>query len=206
MYHSNPALVMGWLGVTLSLISTWFQFRRARTISVDGISLTTWFQFILMGVFWCSYGAVEHSIVIVAGSALVAPFQIAIVARLRPWEHRATVIRAGAFIFLCCALPTMLFGWSAGVLGTGVAMAVNRLPQILTLIRHSGDFGVSAGSWTVGTLCSMMWMMYYSGEHLRSALLATGAAAIGNATIAVLAAWRHQQHRGDGFEMAMATT
>ena len=154
MLHLSAADLLGWAGVTMGVISTWIQYRRARSISVDGISLVTWLQFILMGIFWISYGAERHSLIIAAGAAFVMPMQISIVARLKPWRHGANVMRAVAFIFACSAAPTLLLGWQAGVYGIGVAMALNRVPQIMTLVRNRGDLGVSVGSWSLGAVCS----------------------------------------------------
>ena len=180
------------MGVSLGAVSTFFQFRRARTISVDGISLTTWYQFVVMSGFWISYGLAIREPVIVAGSLVVLPMQVSIVARLRPWDHR-TIVRSSAFMVVCCVAPTVLFGWTAGVLGTGVAMVANRFPQIITLVRHPGDFGVSAGSWMVGAICSAMWISYYAGARLWAAMAATAAAMLGNIAISVLAYWRHRE-------------
>lgn len=204
MFPLSPDDVLGWLGVSMGVISTWIQFRRARTISVDGISLVTWFQFILMGVFWISYGVHQESIIIAAGAAFVMPMQISIVARLKPWRHGSTILRSSAFIFTCCALPTFVFGWSAGVYGIGVAMAVNRIPQILTLVRNRGDLGVSVGSWSLGALCSAMWIAFYAGNGNWAGLVATSAAMAGNVAIAVLASWRHRQRAGDAVAFAFS--
>jgi hypothetical protein len=197
MFSLSPDDLVGWLGVSLGVISTWFQFRRARSISVDGISLVTWFQFILMGFFWISYGIHQHSAIIAAGAGFVMPMQISIVMRLKPWRHVVTLSRSVAFIFTCCALPTLLFGWSAGVYGIGFAMAFNRVPQIMTLIRHRGDLGVSVGSWSLGALCSAMWIAFYAGNANWAGMVATAAAMAGNVAIAALASWRHRQVRSD---------
>ena len=197
MLHLSAADLLGWAGVTMGVISTWIQYRRARSISVDGISLVTWLQFILMGIFWISYGAERHSLIIAAGAAFVMPMQISIVARLKPWRHGANVMRAVAFIFACSAAPTLLLGWQAGVYGIGVAMAFNRIPQIVTLVRNRGDLGVSVGSWSLGAVCSAMWIAFYAGHGNWAGLIATAAAMAGNIAIAVLASWRHHQREGD---------
>ncbi len=185
--------LIGLTGVALSFAATWCQFQRARRVSVDGVSLTTWYQFVLLGIFWIAYGIAVHSRIVILGSAVCAPLQIAIVARLEPFRHLATVARASAFIVCCCVLPTILFGWAAGAIGTGVAMAANRLPQIIELLRHPGDLGVSVSSWTVGAVCSVVWMGYYVSHDLTSALIATMAGFVGNVMIATLATWRHHQ-------------
>jgi hypothetical protein len=197
MFHLSAADTLGWAGVTMGVISTWIQFHRARRISVDGISLVTWLQFILMGIFWISYGAERHSVIIAAGAAFVMPMQIYIVAKLKPWRHLAELAQATGFIFACGALPTALLGWQAGVYGIGVAMAFNRIPQIMTLVRNRGDLGVSVGSWALGALTSAMWIAFYAGHHNWAGLIATAAAMAGNVAIALLASWRHHQHEGD---------
>ena len=204
MFPVSPADVVGWAGVSLGVISTWSQFRRAREISVDGISLVTWFQFILMGIFWICYGVNQRSLIIAAGAACVMPMQFSIVRRLQPWRQLGVVARSSAFILCCCAAPTLLFGWSAGVYGIGIAMACNRVPQIVTLIKNRGDLGVSVGSWSLGALCSAMWIFFYAGKHNWAGLTATSAAMAGNIAIASLASWRHQQRPGDVIAFAGA--
>jgi hypothetical protein len=192
------ASLAGLAGVAFGVGATWSQFRRARRVSTDGISLTTWYQFLLMGIFWTSYGVGVHSRIVIAGSVLVFPMQVAIVRRLEPWRHPRTIVRASVFIAVCCFLPTVLFGWSAGALGTGVAMVINRLPQIIELVRHPGDLGVSVASWSIGAISMLVWICYYAGEGLVAPLVATAAGMCGNVAIAVLAAWRHRQNAPDG--------
>jgi hypothetical protein len=162
-------------------------------VSVDGISLTTWLQFLLMGVFWVSYGLAVSQPAIVAGSLVVMPLQIGIVARLRPLERRRESLRATGVILLCCFAPALLLGWEAAVLGTGVAMVATRVPQVLKLVRHRGDVGVSAGSWALGTACGVMWVAFYLGEGLWAPFVATAAATALNIVIWTLAVWRHRQ-------------
>jgi len=58
--------------------------------------------------------------------------------------------RALGYIVVCCVLPTMVWGWAGGVFGTGVAMTINRAPQLIELVRHADATGVSATSWFVG--------------------------------------------------------
>ncbi len=193
MNGAHFADVVGWMGVSLGAGSTYVQFHRARRISVDGISLVTWFQFVLMGMFWITYGIDRHSPIIVAGALIVAPMQIYVVSRLEPLKHRRALVRSVIFIGASSALPAALFGWTAGVYGIGVAMVFNRLPQILTLARNRGDLGVSVGSWLVGSLCSVMWIVYYAGVHNWAPAFATAMAMAGNLAIAGLAYYRHHQ-------------
>lgn len=193
MPTATVADAIGLVGVTLSTLATWAQYSRARRYGVDGISLLTWFQFILMGLFWISYGTAEHSPVIIAGSAMCLPIQLAIVAKLSPHRHPDHLLAGIVFVGTCCALPVGLFGWSAGALGCGVAMVINRLPQIVKLLRHPGDIGVSVASWMLGAACSVAWIGYYLFSHLWAALTATVAGMVGNLVIAALATWRHHQ-------------
>lgn len=185
--------VVGLGGVALGGTSTFVQFRRAWRVSVDGISLVTWYQFALMSLFWISYGTAVNSMIVVAGSAVCLPMQIFIVARLSPWARRRELGAATLFIFTCCGLSSWAFGWSIGVFGTGIAMVANRIPQIRELLRHDGDYGVSSISWAIGAACSLMWIVYYDGTRLWSPLIATAGAMAGNIVIASLAAWRHRQ-------------
>jgi hypothetical protein len=193
MSHASWSTVVGWGGVSIGLASTWAQFRRAREVSVDGVSLTTWLQFLLMGVFWVSYGLAVGQAAIVAGSLIVMPLQVGIVARLRPLERRRESLRAVAVITALCFAPAMVLGWNAAVLGTGVAMVATRVPQLRTLVRHRGDVGVSAGSWALGTACAVLWLGYYLGQGLWAPFTATAAATALNVAIWALAVYRHRQ-------------
>jgi hypothetical protein len=149
-----------------------------------------------MGCFWITYGFVSaHSLAVVTGSALLLPFQLLIVYRLKPWQSSKVTIRSFVFFLACCVVPTVLWGWAGGVYGTGVAMTVNRGPQIVELIRHDDASGVSVGSWVLGFTCTSLWVLYYSGVHLWAPLVSTFFAGLANAAIALLASWRHRQAR-----------
>jgi hypothetical protein len=89
----------------------------------------------------------------------------------------------------------MLWGWAGGVFGTGVAMSINRAPQLIELVRHPDASGVSATSWFVGAFGCSLWILYYVGAHLWAALTATAFAGLANLAIALLATWRHNQAR-----------
>ena len=204
MIHASFAVTVGWLGVSLGAVSTYVQYQRSRQVSTEGISLATWYQFALMSVFWISYGLAVHQIVIVAGSLICLPMQVSIVARLSPLQNMTTIVRSSAFILVCSLAPTLLLGWSAGVLGTGIVMVANRFPQIATLVRHPGDLGVSALSWLMGAVCSLMWVAFYLGARLWAPLVVTALAMAGNLAIAALAQWRHREARAFDYEPATA--
>lgn len=196
MRFHTAALVLGWGAVSIGLIGTWVQFRRASLLGVEGVSLATWVLFVYMGCFWVTYGAVSaHSWEIVLGSLIVFPFQLAIVFRLRPWREWKVLVQAFSFFVVTCVVPALLWGWAGGVYGTGVAMTFNRGPQILELLREEDAAGVSVNSWLLGATGSVMWVLYYSGVHLWAPLVATFFAGVANLVIAVLAAWRHAQAR-----------
>jgi uncharacterized protein with PQ loop repeat len=186
----------GWVAVLLGLIGTLAQFSRATKLGIEGISLATWVLFCFMGCFWMTYGAVSaHSWTVILGSLVVFPFQVAIVFRLKPWRHWAVSAQSLAFFVACCVTPTLLWGWAGGVYGTGIAMTVNRTPQILELIKTTDASGVSVGSWVMGVLGSGLWILYYVGQRLWAPLVATMVAGIANLVIALLASWRHAQAR-----------
>ena len=187
---------MGWGAVLIGLIGTLAQFGRANSQGVEGVSLATWVLFVYMGCFWITYGLVSaHSWEVVLGSLLVLPFQLAIVFRLKPWRMWNVTIRSFAFFAACCVVPSMAWGWAGGVYGTGVAMTVTRGPQIIELIRQEDASGVSVSSWVLGTTGSLMWVLYYTGDHLWAPLVSTFCAGVANSIIAVLASWRHRQAR-----------
>ena len=190
MSHALFANLVGWAGVSLGFAMTYFQYHRARNIGIDGISLPTWAVFACMGIFWIAYGVARHSIVMIAGSALVFPWQLGIIRYLSPWKNRAVIFRCAGAIAVSSGLTTLAFGWSVGVLGTGVAMVVNRLPQILELIRDDDVDGVSTSAWMVGVLCSSLWVAFYVSEGLVAAIIVNVLALTGTAIIAGLAAWR----------------
>ena len=179
----------------VGLVSTMVQLRRAATRGVEGVSLATWLLFVYMGCFWISYGVAAHSWAVIMGSLIVLPLQLAILVRLRPWRHGATVSAALAFFAATCVVPTLMWGWAGGVYGTGVTMMLTRAPQLLELVRTRDASGVSTGSWMLGTVGSALWVTFYDGTHLWAPLVATLVSGAGNATIASLAAWRHRQSR-----------
>jgi hypothetical protein len=88
-------------------------------------------------------------------------------------------------------MPTVLLGWSGGVYGTGVAMTINRMPQLIELVRNPGASGVAAGTWYLAVFGSLCWVLYYGGAHLWAPLIATGVAGFASLAIALLATWRH---------------
>jgi len=190
-------MTIGWVAVALGVVSTIAQYRRAATLGIEGISLATWFTFMLLGSFWIAYGASVHSWAIVMGSLSVLPLQLAVVFRLKPWQRWNVPLRCFGFFAACCIVPTVLGGWAVGLLGAGVAMVANRGPQLIQLVRHRGATGVSASAWTLSVAGSSLWIVYYVGFHLPSALIATCGATATNLTIALLATWRHRQNRND---------
>ena len=187
--------LIGWTAVLIGLASTVAQFRRAFTIGIEGISLATWVMFVMLGGYWITYGAVVHSWIISLGSLCVLPLQLAIIFRLQPWKRWNVSFRCLVFFASFCIVPTLLWGWNGGVLGVGLAMVGNRLPQIIKLVRYRGADGVSVGAWSLGVLCSSTWMVYYVGFHLWSACIATASSGAANVTVALLASWRHRQSR-----------
>src|SRR5271155_774936 len=161
MAFQSICTALGWFAVALGVVSTIAQYRRATALGIEGISLATWFTFMLLGSFWIMYGASVHSWIIVMGSLIVLPWQLAVVVRLKPWRRWHIPLRCVGFFACCCILPTLLGGWSVGVLGAGVAMIVNRGPQLIELVRHRGASGVSASAWTISVVGSSLWIVYY---------------------------------------------
>jgi len=193
-YHAL-ATEFGWAAVILGLGGASAQFRRARRLGVEGISTATWVLFVFMGFFWITYGVVARSSEVIVGSVIVMPFQLAIVFRLQPWKSPQVVLRSFTFFVVACVMPTLLWGWVGGVYGTGVAMVVNRGPQILELIREEDASGVSVTSWLLGVAGTVLWVAYYQTVGLWAALISTAFAGLANLIIAMLATWRHLQAR-----------
>jgi uncharacterized protein with PQ loop repeat len=184
---------MGWLAVLSGVVGTATQLRRVSTRGIEGVSLATWVLFVYMGCFWITYGFSARSVQVILGSALILPMQLSILFRLKPWLRAAVPLRALGYFVLCCVVPTLLWGWAGGVLGTGIAMTINRAPQLIELIRHADASGVSATSWFIGAFGCTLWILYYTGAHLWAALTATAFAGLANLAIGLLATWRHTQ-------------
>jgi uncharacterized protein with PQ loop repeat len=188
---------MGWAAVLLGIVGTLMQFRRVQSEGVAGVSLATWVLFVYMGTFWITYGVAARSAEVILGSLGVLPIQLSILVRLRPWDHWRVIVRALAYFVVCCVAPTLIWGWAGGVYGTGVAMTINRAPQLIELIRERDASGVSAASWYVGVVGCLLWIDYYTGVRLWAALTATAVAGLANLAIALLASYRHWQARRD---------
>lgn len=184
--------------ITIGIVSTIIQFARILRDGVEGVSLATWSLFVFTGGFWVSYGVLSsHSLEVVLGSLLVWPFQMYIVSRLSPLREWSTVAKSALFSFALMFAPIFLWGWKAGVYGTGVGMTLMRGPQFIELIKVRRAEGVSALSWYTSAACSGFWVIYYAGDHLWAALLATAAAGVASGAIGVLATIRHLQARRD---------
>ena len=83
-------------------------------------------------------------------------------------------------------------GWSAGVYGTGFSMVINRVPQLIELIRVKNAQGVSASSWVIGSLGSLLWVIYYTSEQMWAPFFATAVAGILNVFIVALTLLRQR--------------
>jgi uncharacterized protein with PQ loop repeat len=193
-FHALCA-TLGWIAVTIGVISTIAQLRRAYSVGIEGISLATWFMFSLLGCFWIAYGASVHSLIIAMGSLTVLPFQLVVIFRLKPWLRWPVIRRCAMFFAVFCVGPTLVWGWSVGVLGVGVVMIGTRLPQLIELARYRGAMGVSVGAWSLSTLGSLLWIVYDAGFHFWAAALVTFGSGVANVTIASLAGLRHRQRR-----------
>ena len=201
MISHSTAVLLGWGAVAVGLWSTFIQFRRIQRRGHEGVSLATWVLFLFMGLFWMTYGAARRSPEVVMGSAIIFPLQFAIVVRLEPWRHARVVARALGYFAVFCVAPTLIWGWIGGLVGVGIAMTINRGPQIVELLRHRDASGVSVASWLYGVVGSVMWILFYAQGHLYGAMAATSFAGVANGVIAGLAAWRHAQMRSTAFDV-----
>ncbi|MDE3093241.1 MAG: hypothetical protein KGL23_04225 [Acidobacteriota bacterium] len=187
-------VLIAWAAVVAGTLATVAQYRRVRSLGVEGVSSATWLLFTLIGGFWIAYGALSaHSFVVVMGSLLCWPLQIAIVLRLRPWRHRRGSLQAIGMFSATCAVPGLVGGWSYCVYGCGLAMTLLRGPQLVELVRVGDWSGVSAASWFFSASCAGLWIYYYTDIHLWAPLIATAASGLASLTIAALAVWRHRQ-------------
>jgi uncharacterized protein with PQ loop repeat len=185
-------VTLGWLAVGLGTGVAYAQFNRVRRRGVEGVSLATWTLFVLLAVFWATYGGVVHSWEVVLGSLLALPWQMLILWRLAPWSKWPVVLRSFAAVMACCTLPALFAGWSGAVVGAGVAGIVTRTPQLVLLVRGGTVDGVSVGSWTLAVLVSALWVAYYAGAHLWAVLTVTAIAGSLSFVIAGLSTWRRR--------------
>lgn len=193
MTYHDLAIIIGWIAVSFGIPATVAQWRRVETKGVEGVSHATWLLFVFMSCFWITYGFVAHSAQVTWGSLVCLPFQLAIVYRLKFWRRARVPALTFLFFLVSVVAPTLIWGWKAGVLGTGFAMVCNRGPQFIELIRESNATGVSTMSWLYGAMGCALWIIYYQNVHLWSALIATSGALAANLAICFLAAWRHRQ-------------
>lgn len=193
MNYHDVALALGWVAVALTVWGSLAQYLRIREHGIEGVSLATWTLFALMGCFWISYGVDQSSAVIVLGSLLVLPLQVAVVARLSPWRELPVLARVIVFAFFACVLPTLLWGWSGGVYGAGVVMVITRGPQLFALVRSRDASGVSVSMWMLGVAALLCWVLYYQNERLWAPLASTACGCAASLAIAILALWRHRQ-------------
>src|ERR1039458_4449928 len=110
MTYHHLAVTFGWAAVLLTVGGTFAQFRRASRLSIEGVSLATWTLFVFMGCFWTAYGIERHLAIIILGSLLTMPFQVAIVFRLKFWRRWPVVARSLVFSLVFCALPVLVWG------------------------------------------------------------------------------------------------
>jgi len=190
--------LISWAAVAAGTASMWAQYRRVGREGIEGVSLTTWAEFTLIGGFWISYGALSaHSVAVIMGSLLCWPLQISIVIRLSPWRDRRATTTALALFASTCVLPGLWGGWAYCVYGCGVGMTLLRLPQLLELLRTRDASGVSSSSWFIGAGCAALWIIYYANVALWAPLIATACSGLASAAVGSLAVWRHRQGAAD---------
>ena len=69
----STADLIGWIGALSGGFMTAIQYVRARRVGVDGISPLTWSLFLMMGIFWMTYGLEEHSACMVVSAYSFTP-------------------------------------------------------------------------------------------------------------------------------------
>lgn len=185
--------IIGWIAAFLGIPGTVVQYRRILKDGIEGISIATWLMFAFMCMYWIAYGFAIRSWVIVMGSLVVFPYQLLVISHLSPMKHLKVLFGTGAFTFACAWLPAMTMGWSAGLYGTGFAMVINRMPQLIELIRVKNAQGVSASSWAIGSLGSLLWVIYYTSEQMWAPFFATAVSGIVNVLIVAFTLLRHKQ-------------
>ena len=193
MSHAFVVLI-SWTAVAAGALATVAQYQRVRTLGIEGVSSATWLLFTLIGGFWIAYGVWSaHSFVVVMGSLLCWPLQLAIVVRLAPWRNQRGSLQAIGMFTATCVVPGFVGGWSYCVYGCGLAMTLLRGPQFVELMRVGDWSGVSSASWFFSASCAMLWITYYTNVHLWAPLIATAASGSASLVIAVLSVWRHRQ-------------
>ena len=185
----------GSIGISLGLITTLSQLIRVYRHGTEGVSIATWTMFATMGTFWVAYGMAIHSWMVIGGSLYIWPFQVWVIAKLSPLANANIVIRSALTVVVMTWAMALIGGWNLGLIGTGLAMSWNRVPQTLALIRSKTAEGVSVTTWLGGAVAAGLWMVYYVADHHWFALVATAMAGVGNIVITVLALLRHHQAR-----------
>jgi hypothetical protein len=191
-------VITSWAAIAAGTLATVAQYRRVNAQGIEGVSTATWLLFTLIGGFWVSYGAFSaHSMVVILGSLLCWPLQVAIVFRLAPWRHWRGTIQSTGLFTATCVVPGVVGGWSYCVYGCGLAMTMLRGPQFVELVRTRDASGVSAASWFFGASCAALWIIYYANVSLWAPLIATAASGTASLVLALMAVWRHRRAEED---------
>jgi len=198
------AQVFGWIAAAVGLTSVVIQAVRVNRRGTDGVSILTWSLGIFAETFWTAYGAATGSWPIFAGAILTGIAMACIVVRGGTQIPRA-LGTAFAVAAVVGWLPTLLWGWDAGVIGTqlvGVALCV---PQIAALYRTQTARGVSAITWFVSASMTVLWAVY-SALDARWVLLVTNIVLCAlHLTIGVLATARHHKLAAMETQLASAS-
>jgi uncharacterized protein with PQ loop repeat len=185
--------LVGWLAVVVGTAAAYLQFTRLRRRGDDGVSLATWTLFVVLALFWITYGVAARSWQLVVASTLALPLQFSILVRLRPWTRWSVVVRSVGLCVVCCLAPAALWGCAGAVLGAGLAGVATRTPQLIAVLRSDVATGVSSGSWVLGVVVSSLWVIYYVGARLWAVLVVTALAGAASALIAVVARGRQRE-------------
>ncbi len=137
--------------------------RIVRTRRVDGVSATWIGVSVAINGWWFAYALATSLWALIAVSvASLALYSVMAVGFVASVGRRGLVgLAAGAFGLGMIPLPFLVFGgWGMAGVVIGLCYGIQLLPAVVAVCRTSVLAGVSAATWSIGWVESLIWLLY----------------------------------------------